>query len=322
MVAARTGERPPSHGRPRALQRCLGTATARPGDRGRGSGLATGVKQAPSRRVAHGEGDESPPGGHTVPQRLDGAGTREVEEDTVLVRCDRRGDFAAGQEHGRGVGVGQRGLWERLGAQGLMEARGGTRPEEPPGVRQASRGGGAVAVAVTRDGLDRVCTMPTRAGDRLLPPRRRGGPHGGDDTARGVASGQHCGCEHAPPWRGPGRRGRGERVIQTAAGGRARAMRLRAGGPLLVQTACLRHEGGGVAQQNGMACQAEAAIDAVPRGQDRDHLRGRAMAGAAHQERGLWPVATQDGEESDAEQGMFRADGPCARAEAGQHPRP
>jgi len=246
-----------------------------------GSGLATGVKQATSRRVDHGEGDESQQGCHTVQQRFDGAGTREVEEDTVLGLFDLRCDFEAGQDHGRGLGVGQRGLLERLGAQGMMEDRGGTRQEEPHGVRQESRGGGAVAVEVTRDGLDRVFTMPTRAVDLLIHPLRRGGPQGGDDKARVVASGHHFGCENAPPWLGPGRRGRGELVIQTAAGGRARAMSLREGGPLLVQTACLLHEGGGVAKQNGMACQAEDDIDAVPMGKDLDHLRGRDMAVAA-----------------------------------------
>ena len=71
-----------------------------------------------------------------------------------------------------------------------------------------------------------------------------------------------------------------------------------------------------------MACQAEDAIEAVPMGQDLDHLRGRAMAVAAHQDRGPWPVATPEGEESDEDHGMLRADGPCARAEAGRHQRP
>ena len=126
---------PPSNGRTRALQRCLGISTARPGDRGMGSGLATRVGQATSRRVEHGEGDESQQGRHTVQQRFDGAGTREVEEDTVLVLFDLRRDFEEGQDHGRGLGVGQRGLLERLGAQGMMQDIRGTRQEKPHGVR-------------------------------------------------------------------------------------------------------------------------------------------------------------------------------------------
>ncbi len=313
---------PPSNGRTRALQGCLGTSAARPGDRGMGSGLATRGRQVTSRRVDHGEGDESQQGRHTVQQRFDGAGTREVEEDTVLVLFDLRRDFAEGQDHGRGVGVGQRSLLERLGAQGMMQDIRGTRQEQPHGVRQEGRGGRAVAVAVTLDGLDIVCTIPTRAVDLLIHPLRRGGTQGGDDKARVVASGHHFGCENDPPGLGPGRRGLGELVIQTTAGGRARAMGLREGGPLLVQTACLLHDGCGVAQQDGIACQAEDEIDAVPMGKDLDHLRGRAMAVAAHQDMGLGPVATQEGEESDEDHGLLRADGPCARAEAGRHQRP
>ena len=238
---------PPSNGRTRALQRGLGIATARPGDRGMGRGLATRVGQATSRRVEHGEGDESPQGRHTVQQRFDGAGTREVEEETVLGLFDLRRDFEEGQDPGRGLGVGQRGLLERWGAQGMRQDIRGTRQEEPHGVRQEGRGGRAVAVEVTRDGLDRVFTMPTRAVDLLIHPLRRGGPQGGDDTARGVASDHDLGFENDPPWLGPGRRGRGELGIQTAAGGRAHAMGLREGSTLLVQTACLLHDGRGVA---------------------------------------------------------------------------
>jgi len=312
----------PSNRRTRALQRCLGISTARPGDGGMGSGLATRVGQATSRRVEHGEGDESPQGRHTVPQRFDGAGTREVEEDTVFGLFDLRRDFAEGQEHGRGLGGGQRGLWERVGAQGRMQDIRGTRQEEPHGVRQEGRGGRAVAVEVTRDGLERVVTMPTRAVKLLRHPRRRGGPQGGDDKGRGVASDHHLGLENAPPWLGPGRRGLGERVREPAAGGRARALGLREGRALLVQAACRLHDGCGVAKEDGMAGQAEDAIDAVPMGQDCEHLRGRDMTVAAHQDRGPWPVATQEGEESDADHGMLRAEGPCARAEAGRHQRP
>src|SRR5438874_812776 len=101
MVAARTGAMPPRNGRTRALQRCLGISTARPGDGGMGSGVATRVGQATSRRVEHGEGDESHQGRHTVQQRFDGAGTREVEEQTVFVLLDLRGDYEEGQGHAR-----------------------------------------------------------------------------------------------------------------------------------------------------------------------------------------------------------------------------
>ena len=121
---------PPRNGRTRALQRCLGISTARPGDGGMGSGLATRVGQATSRRVEHGEGDESQQGRHTVQQRFDGAGTREVEEDPVLVLFDLSCHFEEGENDRRGLGLSERGLLERRGAEGMMQDRGGTRQGE------------------------------------------------------------------------------------------------------------------------------------------------------------------------------------------------
>ena len=145
---------PPSNGRTRALQRGLGIATARPGDRGMGSGLATRVGQATSRRVEHGEGDESQQGRHTVQQRFDGAGTREVEEETVLGLFDLRRHFAAREAQRGGLRGGQWGVHQRVGAEGRVEDRGGARQQEAHGVGQEGRRRGAVAVEVTLHGLD------------------------------------------------------------------------------------------------------------------------------------------------------------------------
>src|SRR6266571_2119609 len=47
---------------------------------------------------------------HTVEQRFDGAGTRQVEEDTVLRLFDLRRHFEEGEDHGRGLGLSQCGL--------------------------------------------------------------------------------------------------------------------------------------------------------------------------------------------------------------------
>ena len=82
-------------------------------------------------------------------QRFDGAGTWEVEENTVLVLLNLGCHFEEGEDHGRGLGLGQRSLLECLGAEGMMQDIGGTRQQEPHGVRQEGRGGGAVAVEVT-----------------------------------------------------------------------------------------------------------------------------------------------------------------------------
>src|SRR2546423_6589661 len=82
------GREVPRNGRTISLQRCLDTSAVRHGSRGRGSGLSTWVRQATSRRVDAGERDERQQSRHTVQQRFDGAGTREVEEDPVLVLFD------------------------------------------------------------------------------------------------------------------------------------------------------------------------------------------------------------------------------------------
>ena len=96
-------------------------------------------------------------------------------------------------------------------------------------------------------------------------------------------------------------------------------MGLREGGPLLVQTACLLYDGCGVAQQDGIACQAEDEIDQVPMGQHLDHLWCGEMAVPTDQDMGPWPVATQAGQEPDQDHRVLRTGGPRARAETGRH---
>jgi len=112
------------------------------------------MKQAPSRRVEPGEWHERQQGCDTVQQRFDGAGTREVEEDPVLVLFDLGRHFEEGADHGRGLGLGQRGLLERMGTEGMMQDIGGTRQQEPHGVREEGRRRGAVAGEVTLHRLD------------------------------------------------------------------------------------------------------------------------------------------------------------------------
>jgi len=130
----------PRNGRTISLQGCFDTSVAGSGYRGMGRSLSTWVRQATSRRVDHGEWDERQQGRHPVQQRFDRAGTREVEEDTVLVLFDLCGHFEEGENDSRGLGLSERGLLERRGAEGMMQDIGGTRQEEPHGVRQ--EGGG------------------------------------------------------------------------------------------------------------------------------------------------------------------------------------
>ena len=103
--------------------------------RGMGSGLSTWARQATSRRVEARERDERQQGRHTVQQRFDGAGTREVEEDPILILFDLSCHFEEGEHDRRGLGLSERGLLERRGAQGMMQDIGGTRQEKPQSVR-------------------------------------------------------------------------------------------------------------------------------------------------------------------------------------------
>jgi hypothetical protein len=291
---------------------CLDTSGARPLSRGRGSGLPTWEQQATSRRVECGAWHERQQGCDTVQQRFDGAGPREVEEDPVLVLFGLSCHFAEGEEHGRGLGLGQRGLLQRLGTEGLMQALGGTGQQEPHGVREAGRRRGAGAGEGTLDRLDMVFAGPTRAVDLCIHPLRRGGRQGGDDQAGVGASRHDFRLEDDPPGLGPGCGAIGTLGIETAAVGRARVMGLREGGPLLGQAPRLLRDGVGVAQQDRMAGQAEDAIDPGPLGEHLDHLRCGQMAVPPDQEMGPGPVAPQEGEESHQDHCVLRAGGPRA----------
>jgi hypothetical protein len=120
------------------------------------------VRQSPSRRVDAGKGDQRQQGRHTVQQRFDGAGTREVAEEPLLVLFDLCCHFEEGENDRRGLGLSERGLLERRGAEGMRQDLSSTSQEEPHSMRQEGGCGGAVAVEVTLDRLDLVCTIPTR----------------------------------------------------------------------------------------------------------------------------------------------------------------
>ena len=104
--------------------------------------------------------------------------------------------------------------------------------------------------------------------------------------------------------------------------GVARVMGLREGGPLLVETARLLHDGCGVAEQDRIAGQAEDEIAQAPMGEHLEHLRGGEMAVPTDQDMGLGPGATQRGQEPDQDHRVLRAGGARARAEAGRHQGP
>ena len=83
-----------------------------------------------------------------------------MEEDTVLVLFDLGRHFEEGEDHSRGLGLGQCGLLQRMGAEGMMQDIGGTRQQEPHRVGQEGRRGGAVAVEVTLTALISFSQFP------------------------------------------------------------------------------------------------------------------------------------------------------------------
>jgi len=171
------------------------------------------------------------------------------------------------------------------------------------------------------DRLDIVFAIPPRAVEFCIHPLRSRRLEGGDDKAWIVASGHDFGFDNHPPGLGPGSSSIGELLIHTAAGGRALAMGLSLGSPLLVEPARLLHDGCSLTEQDGIASQAEDKIDPASMGQHLEHLWSGKMAVPTDEDMGPWPVPPQHGEETHQDHGIFSSRGARARAQAGGHQR-
>ena len=86
-----------------------------------------------------------------------------MQENPVLVLFDLGRDFEQREDQGGGLGGGQGRMGQCVRAQSMVEDIGPTRQEEPHGVGEKGRRGGAVAVEVTLDRLNIVFTIPTGA---------------------------------------------------------------------------------------------------------------------------------------------------------------
>ena len=173
-----------------------------------------------------------------------------------------------------GLRGGQGGVRQRVGAEGMREDIGSARQQETHGVGQEGRRRGAVTVEITLDRFDIVFAIAPCAVEVFIHLRRRRRRERGDDKARIVASGHDFGFDNHPPGLGPGGRSIGELLIHTAAGGRALAMGLGSGGPLLVEPARLRHDRSSLAEQDGIARQAEDEIRSAAMGEHLEHFGG------------------------------------------------
>ena len=109
-----------------------------------------------------------------------------MEENPVLVLFALRRHFKEREDQRGGLRGGQWGVSQRVGAEGMVEDRGGARQQEAHGVGQEGRRRGAVAVESTLDRLDSVFAMPPRAVEFFIHPLRSRRLEGGT-TKRGLS---------------------------------------------------------------------------------------------------------------------------------------
>ena len=83
-------------------------------------------------------------------------------ENAVLILFDVRRDLEQREHYGRRLGRRQRGVGQRVGAQGMVEHIRATREEEPHSVGEEGRVRGAIAVEVTLDRFNIVFTIAPR----------------------------------------------------------------------------------------------------------------------------------------------------------------
>jgi hypothetical protein len=85
-----------------------------------------------------------------------------MEENPVLILFDLRRHFEEREDQRGGLRGGQWGVRQRVGAEGMVEDRGGARQQESHGVSQEACRRGAVTVEITLDRLDSVFSVPLR----------------------------------------------------------------------------------------------------------------------------------------------------------------
>ena len=89
-------------------------------------------------------------------ERLHWAGTRQMEEDAVLILFDLCRNFEEGQNERRGLRLGQGRVLQRLRAQRMMEGLGRAREYQPHRVSEARRRRGSITAEVHLHGLDGI----------------------------------------------------------------------------------------------------------------------------------------------------------------------
>jgi hypothetical protein len=220
-----------------------------------------------------------------------------MEEDTILVLFDLCGDFAEGQDDGRGLGLRQSGVLQRVRAQGMVQGRGRTRAYQTHGIGQEGRRGGAITLQITLHRLAIVFAIPTGALEVFVDHLGRGSVKRGDDKAGGSARAHDFCLEHDPPWLCPGLGSLDALVVEAAPDRRRLAMGLGQRAPLVMQTTRLLEGGRSLAEQDSIPSQAKDKIGPAPMREYIDDLWGGNMTIPADQDVGRGPVAAQRGQE-------------------------
>jgi hypothetical protein len=242
-----------------------------------------------------------------------------MQQHPILVLLDLGRDFAQGEDHGRGLRRGEGRVGECVQAERMVQDVGAAGEPPPRGVGEERRCGRTVAVEVTLDGLDIVCTIPARAVELCIPLVGWGRCEGSHDKPRIVPSGHDCCLDDHAFRLGPRGSGIGAGVIPPTAGGRRLPRALCQGGPLPEQVAGLVHDWGGWPEEHGLPREATDNIHPTPRGDHFHDLWGGTVTIASDQERGGGPVTPEVGQEPHQDQRVFRAGGTLSGAEAGSH---
>ena len=256
---------------------------------------------------------------HPVQQRFDGTRGWQVQEKPVLVLFDLRGHCAECQDHGSGLGRGEGRMGERVRPEGMVQDVGTTGEEQPCGVGEKCRRRRAVTGAVALDRLDIVFAIAPSAVAVLVHVLGWRVRHRCYDKPRVVPRSHAFGFDDDPPRLLPGGGGRGEVLIETAAGRQRLIIGKREGRPLSEQVAGRLHGWGRLAEEHGIARQAKDEIAVAPRGKALHDLWGREVTSATHEEGGSRPVVPEVRSQAHQDHRIFQARGPLAWAEAGGH---
>ena len=241
-----------------------------------------------------------------------------MEENPVLVLFDLGGDFAEGEEDGRGLRLGEGGLLSGVRTEGRMEDRGGTCEEEPHRMGQDSGGRRAGAVEVMLHRLAIVFAIATGAIEVFGAPLGGRRLQGGHHKAGVIVLLHDFRLEDDPPGLRPGPCGRDKLVIETATRRGRLTMGLGQRDPLAMETPRRLQSGRGLAQQDGLASEAKNTIRPAGGDDDVDALRGGTMTLAADQHVGVGPVVPQRRQQPDHDHRMCGPGRAGARTQGGR----